>query len=44
VWEEEPTSFFHATIRELLKKGFTEEDIIKICGGNFVRNFSETTK
>jgi len=44
VWEDEPTSFYHATIRELLKQGFSEDDITKICGGNFVRLFSETVK
>jgi len=44
VWEDEPTSFYHATIRELLKLGFTDDDIAKICGGNFVKIFSEATK
>ena len=44
VWKDEPTNFYHATIRELLKLGYSEKDIAKICGGNFIRIFTQATK
>lgn len=35
--------FFSATIGEMLRQGFTSDDIGKVCGGNYCRVFDMVT-
>ena len=44
VWSEESDSFYHSVVRCLLAEGFSEEDIAKIAGENFMRVFEIATK
>ena len=44
VWNDAPDSFFPSVIRCLTAEGFSDEDIRKICGENFLRVFDEATK
>ena len=44
VWGDEPDSFYHSVVTALLDEGFSEEDISKLCSGNFLRVFGEATK
>ena len=44
VWNDESDSFYHSVIRCLLDMSFSESDIAKIAGGNFMRIFEIATK
>ena len=43
VWNDVDDSFYHSVISELINLGYSQEDIYKICGGNFYRVFAEAT-
>ena len=43
VWNDVDDSFYHSVITELVNLGYSQEDIYKICGGNFYRIFSAAT-
>jgi membrane dipeptidase len=40
IWADENGGFFYAVVGEMLKQGFTPEEIGKIGGGNFCRVFA----
>jgi membrane dipeptidase len=42
-WQDQKVGFYYAVVSALLKTGFTEEEILKIGGGNFCRIFNEAT-
>jgi membrane dipeptidase len=44
VWKDQKVGFDYAVADALLKTGFTEVEIAKICGGNFLRVFDAATK
>lgn len=44
IWPDQRAGFVYALIEEMLVQGFTEADIGKIVGGNYVRVFGEITK
>ena len=44
IWQNQEIGFFYATVDAMLKTGFSEEEIIKIGGGNFCRVFDDATK
>jgi membrane dipeptidase len=44
VWKGQKVGFYYAVVDALLKTGFNEEEIAKICGGNFLRVFDAATK
>ena len=44
VWKDVDDSFYHSVITELVKLGFSQDNIYKICGGNFYRVFAEATR
>jgi membrane dipeptidase len=43
VWPDENGGFFYAVAGEMLKQGFTPDEIGKIGGGNFCRIFAKVT-
>jgi membrane dipeptidase len=43
-WENESEGFLYVVVDVLLKTGFTESEILKIGGGNFLRIFDAATK
>ncbi|MFI5156050.1 MAG: dipeptidase [Chitinophagales bacterium] len=43
-WKDQKVGFYYAVVDAMLKKGFTEDEIAKIGGGNFCRVFDESTK
>lgn len=43
VWNDEPLAFYPSVVKALQEVGFNEEEIDKICGGNFLRIFTEAT-
>ena len=44
VWKDADDSFYHSVIVELVRQGFSQDDVFKICGGNFYRVFAEATR
>lgn len=44
VWNDDPMAFYPSVVRELLNVGFTEKEIAKITGGNFVKLFEKVVK
>ena len=44
IWTGESRGFFPAVAEEMLKTGFTPEEITKIGGGNFCRVFGKVTE
>lgn len=42
-WENQPDGFFPTIAKAMMEVGFTEDEIIKIGGGNFCRLFDEVT-
>ena len=44
VFNDVDDNFYHSVITELVALGFTQEDIYKICGGNFLRVFEAATE
>lgn len=43
VWNDVDDTFYHSVITELVNLGYSQEDIYKICGGNFYRIFAQAT-
>lgn len=43
VWKDQTEGFYYTVVDALLKTGFTEEEIIKVGGGNFLRIFDAAT-
>lgn len=43
IWPDEHGGFFYAVAAEMLKQGFTSDEIGKIGGGNFCRVFGKAT-
>jgi membrane dipeptidase len=43
IWPDENGGFFYAVAGEMLKQGFTPDEISKISGGNFCRVFARVT-
>lgn len=43
IWPDENGGFFFSMVGEMLKQGFTEEEIGKVGGGNFCRVFAKVT-
>lgn len=43
-WANQKTGFYYAVVDALLQTGFTEEEISKIGGGNYLRLFDAATK
>jgi len=44
IWEDQDGGFFYAVAGEMLRQGFTPDEIGKIGGGNFCRVFAKVTK
>jgi membrane dipeptidase len=44
IWEDQHGGFFYVVAGEMLKQGFTPEEIGKIGGGNFCRVFAKVTE
>ena len=44
VWPDEPDGFFPSVFRALRAEGFSEGEIARIAGGNFLRVFREATR
>lgn len=44
IWQNQTVGFFYTVVDAMLKTGFTENEIIKIGGGNFCRVFDLATK
>jgi microsomal dipeptidase-like Zn-dependent dipeptidase len=44
VWNDDPMAFYPSVVRELLNVGFTENEIAKIAGGNFVKLFEKVVR
>lgn len=44
IWQNQEAGFFYEVVDAMLKTGFSENDIIKIGGGNFCRVFEAATK
>lgn len=44
IWKDDNEGFFYTLVDAMLKTGFTENEIIKICGGNYFRLFDASTK
>ncbi len=42
-WQDQQVGFYYAVVGALFKTGFTEDEIVKIGGGNFCRIFNEAT-
>ena len=43
VWSDQKVGFYFAVVEQMLKQGFTPEEIRKIGGGNFCRAFDAAT-
>lgn len=43
IWPDQNAGFFYAVVGEMLKQGFTRDEIAKIGGGNFRRVFAAVT-
>ena len=43
IWPDENGGFFYAVVGEMLKQGFTAEEIGKIGGSNFCHVFAKVT-
>ncbi|HLX93103.1 MAG TPA: membrane dipeptidase [Puia sp.] len=43
VWEGQTLGFYYIVVDALLKVNFTEDEIAKICGGNYCRVFDAST-
>jgi len=43
IWPDQNAGFFYAVAAEMLKQGFTPDEISKIGGGNFCRVFAKVT-
>jgi membrane dipeptidase len=43
IWPDENGGFVHAVVGEMLKQGFSADEIGKVCGGNFCRVFGQVT-
>jgi microsomal dipeptidase-like Zn-dependent dipeptidase len=43
VWADQKVGFYYAVVQEMLKQGFTPEEIGKVGGGNFCRAFEAAT-
>jgi membrane dipeptidase len=43
IWMDQQSGFFYAVAGEMLKQGFTPDEIRKIGGGNFCRVFADVT-
>jgi microsomal dipeptidase-like Zn-dependent dipeptidase len=44
VWADDPMPFYQSVVRELLAIGFSEKEIAKISGGNFIKLFEKVVK
>jgi membrane dipeptidase len=44
IWEDQDVGFFYAVAGEMLKQGFTPDEIGRIGGGNFCRVFAKVTE
>jgi membrane dipeptidase len=43
IWADENGGFFYAVVEEMLRQGFTPDEISRIGGGNFCRVFAKVT-
>ena len=43
VWPDQKLGFYYAVVGEMVRQGFTDEEIGKIGGGNFCRVFGQVT-
>ncbi len=43
VWEDQKLGFYFVVVSEMVKRGFTDEQIGKVGGGNFCRLFDQVT-
>jgi microsomal dipeptidase-like Zn-dependent dipeptidase len=43
VWADQKVGFYYAVVEQMLKQGFTPEEIGKVGGGNFCRAFDAAT-
>jgi membrane dipeptidase len=43
IWADQNGGLFHALVAEMLRQGFTPEEIAKIGGGNYCRVFAQAT-
>jgi membrane dipeptidase len=43
-WEDQTTGFYYVVVDAMLKTGFTQDEVAKIGGGNFLRVFGEAVK
>jgi membrane dipeptidase len=43
-WQDQTAGFYYVVVDAMLKTGFTQDDIAKIGGGNFLRVFGEAVK
>ncbi len=43
-WEDQTAGFYYVVVDAMLKTGFTQDEIAKIGGGNFLRVFGEAVK
>lgn len=43
IWTDQNAGFFHAVAAEMLRQGFSADDISRIGGGNFCRVFARVT-
>lgn len=42
IWEDQQSGFYYTVVAALLKNGFTEDEIEKICGGNYLALLEKT--
>jgi membrane dipeptidase len=43
-WEDQTAGFYYVVVDAMLKTGFTQDEVAKIGGGNFLRVFGEAVK
>ena len=43
-WQDQTAGFYYVVVDALLKTGFTQDEIGKIGGGNFLRIFGKAVK
>ena len=43
VWPDQQVGFYYVVVGEMIKQGFTDEEIAKVGGGNFARIFGAVT-
>ncbi len=43
-WQDETAGFYYVVVDAMLETGFTQDEIGKIGGGNFLRVFGEAVK